>query len=203
VPPHVCKTLQQCGASPDDLKPLLRLVRAIVISNAIHRAEMKRATWAAGTARDPHYKLTPEEPGALHPLLEIVERVLSDLEQLIHWEFTPPIELRELNAKRKPTQRTVRLSWRDAALRVSLEQTQQELLRLRANLRTDTQRARGRKATLVHPYSRQPARRRDLVRMVRAELLALHPNRGTPPRAARATANRLADDIIGSVLPPQ
>jgi hypothetical protein len=109
-----------------------------------------------------------------------------------------------VNAKR----RVARLSWLDAALRVTLEEARQELLRLRANLRTDTQRARGRKATLVQPYrmsarSRKPARRRELVRMVCAELLALHPNREKPPRATRAMAERLADDIIGSVLPPQ
>ena len=52
VPAHVCETLQQWGAPPDDLKPLLRLIRVIVVSNAVHRAEMKRATWAAGTARE-------------------------------------------------------------------------------------------------------------------------------------------------------
>jgi hypothetical protein len=65
--------------SLDDLKPLLRLLRAIVVANAVHRAARKGAKRAAGTARDPHYKLKPEEPGALRPLLDIVERVISDL----------------------------------------------------------------------------------------------------------------------------
>ena len=87
----LCATLQQWGASPEDLEPLLRLVRAIVFSNAVYRAALTRATWAAGTARDPHHKLTPEKPGALRPLLELLERVIAELEQLIQWEFTPPI----------------------------------------------------------------------------------------------------------------
>lgn len=47
----LCATLQQWGASPDALQPLLRMIRAIVVSNAVHRAEMKRGKWAAGTAR--------------------------------------------------------------------------------------------------------------------------------------------------------
>jgi hypothetical protein len=41
----LCATLQQWGASPEDLAPLLRMVRAIVVSNAVHRAE---------TDREPH-----------------------------------------------------------------------------------------------------------------------------------------------------
>ena len=41
----LCETLQQWGASPEDLAPLLRMVRAIVVSNAVHRAE---------TDREPH-----------------------------------------------------------------------------------------------------------------------------------------------------
>ena len=80
----LCATLQQWGASPEDLAPLLRLVKDITLSNAVHRAQMNRTTWAAGTARDPHYKLTREVPGVLRPLLDIVERVISDLERLIH-----------------------------------------------------------------------------------------------------------------------
>ena len=106
----LCATLQQWGASAEDLAPLLRLVGDITLSNAVHRAEMKRGQWAAGTARNPHYEGTPEEPGALRPLLDIVERVISDLERLIQWKFTPPIVLQELDAKHKPTRRRAHLS---------------------------------------------------------------------------------------------
>jgi hypothetical protein len=35
--------------------------------------------------------------------------------------------------------------------------------------------------------------------MVRAQILALHPNQKKPPRAARAMADRLAGDIIDSI----
>jgi hypothetical protein len=181
----LCATLQQWGASPEDLEPLLRLVRDITISNAVHRAEMKRGQWAAGRARDPHYKGTPEEPGALRPLLDIVERVISDLERLIQWTFTPPIVLQKLDAKHKPTRRRVRLSRLDETVRETFEKARTELLWVRERLRKDTQRPRGRRATLVQPYrisarsmsSAGPkvARRRDLVRMVRAEILRLHP----------------------------
>jgi hypothetical protein len=205
----LCGTLQQWGASPDDGEPLLRLVRKLVLSNAVHRAEMKRAEWAAGTARDPHYKLTREEPGALRPLLDIVERVISDLEHLIKWEFNPPIELHERDAKHKPTHRTVHLSRLDEAIREAFDKARKELLWVRETLRQDTQRPRGRKATLVQPYrvsalSRstelpKPARRRELARMVRAQLLALHPDRNKRPRAARIQADRLAGDIIASI----
>ncbi len=205
----LCETLQQWGASPDDLEPLLRLVRDIVFSNAVHRAAMKRAKWATGAARDPHYKRTREEPGALRPLLDIVERVISDLERLINWKFNPPIELHELDAKLKPTRRTVRLSRLDEALRDTFEKARQEVLWVREHLRKDTQRARGKKTTLVQPYrvsarSRsperpKPARRRELVRMVRAQILALHPDGKKPPHAARAQANHLAGAIIDSI----
>ena len=85
----ICDTLQRWGGSPDDLEPLLRLVRAIVFANAVHRAAMKRAKWGAGTARDPHHKRTPERPGALHPLLDLVERVIADLERLIQVALIP------------------------------------------------------------------------------------------------------------------
>jgi hypothetical protein len=205
----LCATLQQWGASPEDLAPLLRLVRAITLSNAVHRAQMKGATWAAGTARDPHYKATPEVPGVLRPLRDHVERVFADLELLIQWEFTPPIVLQELDAKHTPTGRTERLVRLDEGMRAAVAKARTELLRVRELLRTDTQRPRGRKATLVQPYqvstrSRsseipKAARRRDLVRMVRAEILALHPKRTTRPRAARAQAERLARGIIATI----
>jgi hypothetical protein len=168
---------------------------------------MKRAKWAAGTARDPHHKLTPEEPGALRPLLDIGERVISDLEHLIQWKFNPPIMLHERDAKRK--RRRVRLSRLDEAIREAFEKARKELLWVRENLRKDTQRPRGRKATLVQPYrvsalSRsterpKPARRRELARMVRAQILALHPDREKRPRAARADAGRLARDVIDKI----
>jgi hypothetical protein len=205
----LCATLQQWGASPKDLAPLLRLVRDITLSNAVHRAEMKRRKWAAGTARDPHHEETPEKPGALRPLLDIVERVIPDLERLIQWTFTPPIVLQKLDAKHKPTRRRAHLSRLDEAIREAFEKARTELLWVRESLRKDTQRPRGRKATLVQPYrvsarSRssagpKAARRRDLVRMVRAEILRLHPKGATCPRAARAQAGRLARGIIATI----
>lgn len=205
----LCTTLQRWDASPEDLAPLLRLLRAIVLSNAVHRAVRKGATWAAGTARDPHYDETPEDPGALRPILEIVERIVADLERLINWEFTPPIVLHELDAQLTPTRRTVRLSRLDEAIRATFGKVRQELLGVRAGLREDTQRARGKKATLVRPYrvsahSRAPARptparRRELARMVRDQLLALHPIEERRPRAAMAEANRLARNIIDAI----
>lgn len=210
VPADVCETLQRWSVSPSDLAPLLRLVRAIVFSNAVHRGERKHAKWAAGTARDPHYKGTPEEPGALRPLLDIIDRAIVDLEYLIQWEFTPPIELHELDATHKPTGRTVRLSRLDEAIRDAFGRARKELLWVREDLHADTQRPQGRKATLVEPsrVSTRPrspelpksARRRELVRMVRTQILALHPDRTKPPRPARATANRLAAEIIASIL---
>ena len=152
---------------------------------------------------------TPEKPGALRPLLNVVERVIADLERLIQWKFTPPFVLHELDAKLTPTGRTVRVSRLDEALRETFSQGRQELLGVRENLRQATHRRRGQKATLVQPYrvstrSRPPglptpARRRELARMVRAQILALHPHREGSPRAARAVADRLAGDIIDSI----
>jgi hypothetical protein len=205
----LCETLQRWDASPEDLELLLRLVRTIVLSNAVHRAEMSRATWAAGTAREPHYKRTPEVPGALRPLRDRVERVIAELEQLIQRQFTPPIVLHKLDAKLKATQRTVRLSRLDEGVRAAFAKARTELLWVREALRQDTQRRRGLKATLVQPYrvsarsrsSEVPkaARRRDLVRMVCAEILALHPEQTTRRRAARAEAASLARDIIAAI----
>ena len=205
----VCETLQPWGASPDDLKPLLRLVRDIVMSNAVYRVEMTRAKRAAGVAREPHYKATPEEPGVLRPLRDSIERVVADLERLSRWKFTPPIELLELDAKLRPTGRTVQLSRLDEAICEAFGKARKELLWVLEELRKDTRRPQGRKAILVQPRPvstrppapewAKPARRRELARMIRAKILALHPNRNKPPRAARATAERLAGDIIDAI----
>jgi hypothetical protein len=206
----LCATLRHSGASPKNLAPLLRLITDITLSNAVHRAQMNRVKWAAGTARDAHYKATPEVPGALRPLLEIVERVIVDLEQLIDWQFTPPIELHELDARHGLTGRTVRLARLDEGLRAAAAKARREFVGVRDALRTDTARTRGRKATLVQPYrvsgrgrsTAQPgvASPRDLVRMVRAEILRLHPRRAARPRAAQAQAERLARSIIAAIL---
>ena len=65
IPADICETLQRWGASPDDLEPLLRVVRDIVFSNAVHHAAMKGAKWAAGTARDPEAKFGEELDGGI------------------------------------------------------------------------------------------------------------------------------------------
>jgi hypothetical protein len=199
----LCDTLQQWGASPEDLEPLLQRIRTIVLWNAVYRARLTRATWAAGTAREPHYKATPEVPGALRPLRDRVERVIAELGQLSRWEFTPPIVRHELDAKLTPTHRTVRLSRLDEAVRAAFAKARTELLWVREALRKDTERPRGRKATLVQPdrgsVVPKAARRRALVRMVRAEILALLPKQKKRPRAAGAQAKRLARDIIAAI----
>jgi hypothetical protein len=213
VPKDVCQTLQQWAASPATLEPLLRLIRAIVFANAVHRARMTEGRRAAGRARDPHYARTPEEPGALRPLREVVDRVVADLERLINWQFTPPIELHELDAKLKPTGRIVRLARLDESMREAFETARSGLLGIWAGLHEVTDRHRGRKATLVQPFRVStltaraarptPARRRDLERLLRDELLQLHPARKRHPRAARLDVGPLARRIGKSILPPQ
>jgi hypothetical protein len=213
VPKDVCQTLQQWAASPATLEPLLRLIRAIVFANAVHRARMTEGRRAAGRARDPHYARTPEEPGALRPLREVVDRVVADLERLINWQFTPPIELHELDAKLKPTGRIVRLARLDEGMREAFETARSALLGIWAGLHEVTDRHRGRKATLVQPFRVStltaraarptPARRRDLERLLRDELLQLHPARKRHPRAARLDVGPLARRIGKSILPPQ
>jgi hypothetical protein len=205
----LCNTLQQWGASPDEVEPLLRLVSDIVLSNAVHRAQMKGAKWAAGTARDPHHKLTPEEPGALRPLLDLVERVISDLDRLTQWTFSPAIVVQEHDAKYQPTRRRVRLSQLEETIRAAFERARTELRWVGEKLRTDTRRPRGRPATRVQPYrlsagsrsaeQSKPARQRDLARMVCAKILALHPGQTTRPRVARAQAERLARAVIAAI----
>jgi hypothetical protein len=208
VPKNVCQTLKQWAASPDALEPLLRLIRAIVFSNAVHRARMTQARWVAGWARDPHYTGTPEEPGALRPIRELVDRVVADLERLSAWQFTPPIEFQELDAQLKPTGRIARL---DEGMRDAFETARSALLGVRAALHEVTDRRRGRKATLVQPFhgstlttrlALMPARRRELERQLRDELLQLHPKRATHPRDARFDVDRLARRIANSILPP-
>jgi hypothetical protein len=121
VPGEVFETVQRWAGSPDQLEPLLRLLRDMVVSNAVHRARTKDARFAAGTARDPHHKRVPEQPGVLSPIMAIVERLVKDLERLITWKFTPPIELHELDAKLTPTGRVVRLSRLDESIRDAFE----------------------------------------------------------------------------------
>jgi hypothetical protein len=213
VPKDVGQTLQQWAASPATLEPLLRLIRDIVFSNAVHRARMTEVRRAAGRARDPHYKQTPEEPGALRPLRELVDRVVADLGRLITWQFTPPIELHELNAKFKPTGRIVRVARLDEGMREAFETARSALLGVQAMLHHVTDRSRGRKATLVQLFRVStltarsarptPARRRDLQRRLRDELLQLHPARKRHPRVARLDVGPLARRIGKSILPPQ
>jgi hypothetical protein len=142
-----------------------------------------------------------------------VDRVVADLERLIHWQFTPPIELHELNAKFKPTGRIVRLARLDEGLRDAFEIARRAVLGVQATLHELTDRRRGRKATLVQPFRVSalraraepptPARRRDLQRRLRDELLQLHPARKRNPRVARLDVERLARRIGNSILPPQ
>jgi hypothetical protein len=208
VPADVYDTLQRWVASPVELEPVFRLIRNIVLSNAIHRARGKLRRWAAGAARDPHHKQTPEEPGALRPILTLVEGVIGDLERLIQWEFTPSIELHELDATLKPTRRTVR-SRLDEGIRAAFETARSALLPVRDNLRTATQRDRGRKPTLVQPGplsalrmptgSPPPVRRRQLERLLRDQILLLHPHRTMRPRAASVEAGRMAGRILDSI----
>ena len=209
VPADVYDTLQHWAASPAELEPLFRLVRDIVLANAVHRARGKHRRWAAGAARDPHYHLTPETSGALRPILDVLDGVIADLERLGRWEVTPPIALHELDAKLTPTGRTVRLSRLDEHLQEAFETARRTLLPVREHLRAATQRHPGRKATLVQPgrisalraptASPPPVRRRELERMLRDQILLLHPARQTRPRAARVDAGRLAHDIIDAI----
>jgi len=213
VPKDVCQTLQQCAASPATLEPLRRLISGIVFSNAVHRARTTQARRAAGRARDPHYGRTPEAPGALRPLRELVDRVVADLERLINWQFAPPIELQELDAKLKPTGRIVRVARLDEGVREVFGTAHRALLGVQARLHDVTDRSRGRKATLVQPFRvsafraraarPMPARRRDLERQLRDELLRLRPKRTTRPTAAPFDVDRLARRIGNSILPPQ
>jgi hypothetical protein len=210
VPKDVCQNLQQWAASPATLEPLLRLIRAIVFANAVHRALMTEGRRAAGQARDPHYARTAEEPGALRPLRELVDRVVADLERLINWQFTPPIELHELDAKLKPMRRIVGTRL-DEGIRDAFDTARRAVLGVQATLHDVTDRHRGRKATLVQPFRVStltaraarptPARRRELERLLRDELLQVHPARKRNPRAARLDVGRLARRIGNSILP--
>jgi len=205
----VYDTLRRWVTSPVELEPVLRLITNIVLSNAVHRAWGKAGRWAAGAARDPHHKQTPEVPGALRPILTLVEGVIGDLERLIHWEFTPPIVLHELDATLKPTRRTVRLSRLDEGIRAAFETARRALLPVHDNLQTATHRDRGRKPTLVQPGpvsalriptgSPPPARRRQLERLLRDQILLLHPPRKMGPRTARVEAGRIAGRLIDSI----
>jgi len=67
VPPRVISTLEGWGTSPEQVRPLARLIRGMIFAKVYYDAQQKRARWAAGTARDPHYKQSPEDPGALGP----------------------------------------------------------------------------------------------------------------------------------------
>jgi len=142
-----------------------------------------------------------------------VDRVVADLERLINWQFTPPIELHELNAKLEPTDRIVRVARLDEGVRETFETARRALLGVQAMLHDVTDRSRGRKATLVQPFRVSalraraepptPARRRDLERRLRDELLRLHPARTRNPRAARLDVGPLARRISNAILPPQ
>src|SRR5215831_17647439 len=208
VPPRVISTLKGWVTSPEQVRPLARLIRDMLFANAYYHAQQKQARWAAGAARDPHYKQSPEDPGALGPLRRLVDEVIASLETLIDWPF-PPIELKELDAKLRPTGRNMKLSRLDENRRRTFEIARQALLGIQRELHEATRRPRGRKARLVKPFRVAPfslarglptlARRRELVRMLRDEIFALHPDRKTRQRAAKTQAGRLAHLTIGSI----
>jgi len=208
VPQRVISTLERWVTSPEQVRPLARLIRGMIFANAYYDAQQKRARWAAGTARDPHYKQSPEDPGALGPLRKLVDEVIAKLETLRDWQF-PPIELKELDAKLRPTGRIVKLSRLDENRRRTFERARQALLGIQAELHEATRRPRGRKAGLVKPFGvapfplarglPTPARRRELVRMLHEEIFALHPDRKTRQRTAKAQAGRLAHLTIDSI----
>src|SRR5215831_2878741 len=209
VPPRVISTLKEWGTSQEQLRPLARLIRDMLFAYAYYHAQQTQPRWAAGTAREPHYKQIPENPGALGPLRKRLDEVIANLETLRDWQFRPPIELEELDAKLKPTGRIVKLSRLDENLRRTFERARQALLGTQRELHDATRRPRGRKAGLVKPFGvapfslarglPTPARRRELVRMLRDEIFALHPDRKTRRREAKAQAGRLAHLIIGSL----
>jgi hypothetical protein len=210
MPKTLMTTLQRWGVSPEQAEPVVRLIRDMVLSNAIHRAQAKHAKWAAGAAREPHFAERPETPGALTLVLTRVERVIADHEALDGWTFDPPIERRELNEDLRPTGRTVRLTRLDEDIRKAFTRARSELWRVHRELREATQRHRGRKATLVRPFrvgvffsslasSRRRVSRRTLVKMLREQILPLHPNSKGRPREARAEAGHLARPIIDAV----
>jgi len=204
----VISTLERWVTSPEQVRPLARLIRGMIFANAYYDAQQKWARWAAGTARDPHHKQSPEDPGALGPLRKLVDEVIANLETLRDWQF-PPIELKELDAKLRPTRRIVKLSRLDENRRRTFERARQGLLGIQRELHDATRRPRGRKARLVKPFGvapfslvrglPTPARRRELVRMLHEEIFALHPDRKTRQRAAKAHAGRLAHLTIGSI----
>jgi len=187
---------------------LAKLIRDMIFANAYYHVQQRRARWAAGTAREPHYKQSPEDPGALGPLRKLVDKVIANLETLRDWQF-PPIELKELDAKLRPTRRIMKLSRLDENRRRTFERARQALLGIQRELHEATRRPRGRKAGLVKPFGvapfplarglPTPARRRELVRMLHEEIFALHPDRETRQRAAKAQAGHLAHLIIGSL----
>src|SRR5262245_8388870 len=152
VPDEVVDIIQPWAGAPDKVQPLLRLLRDIAFSHAVHQARTKDARVVAGAARDPHYTLRPEQPGALRTLVEIVNRGVADRQRLIDWKFTPPIELHALDAKLIPTGQVVRLSGLDETLRAVFERARTMLMPMQAELREATRRRRGRKAVLVHPF---------------------------------------------------
>jgi hypothetical protein len=202
VPRQVSTTLlDRWRASPAAVEPVLQLVKKLVVAHAMHRAQVKGARWAAGYARDPHHKETPETPGALSPIRDIVEQLIADLERLIDWKFTPPIAWEELDAKHKRTGRTVRLASLDENIRGAFTTARRALLVVRARLREDTRRSRGRPRTLVHPFQGSAVRQRELVAVLRDQLLTLHPARKQHARTARIEAAHLAREIIAAVLP--
>src|SRR5262249_33434378 len=144
------------------------------------------------------------------PILDIVERLIADLERLINWKFTPPIELHALGARLQPTGRVVRVSRLDESLRGTFAQARRLLLPVREPLRDATRRRRGRKAGAGHPFRvsvlpgrtapPKAARRRDLERLLRDELLRLHPDREKHHRAAQAEVGRLAHHLSRAIL---
>ncbi len=209
VPQRVISTLEGWRTSPEQGRSLARLIRDMMLANAYYRALQKVARWAAGTARDPHYGQSPENPGVLGPVRKLVDQVLADLKTLKDWRFSPPITVEELDANFTPTGRTMQLSQLDEDIRETFERARQELLGIQSALHDATQRPRGRKARLVKPFAvpvfsparalPTRARRRELVRMLAEKIFVLHPDHTKHSRPARADAGRLARIIIDSI----
>jgi len=125
------------------------------------RGKARRRWRAAERGKRAHWTREVVERGAL-ATFEASQAIWEHLRGLLRPDWPTP-----LNAKITPTGRTELLSRLDEAMREAFEKARQELPGVRAQLRKDTRRARGHKATLVRPYE---VSGRSMALMVLADL---------------------------------
>lgn len=151
LPPNLSRRIFAV-ASPVALRPVVRWLRDLFLSNVHHVSQLAFQTRMLGRARDPHGGPSraphADAPGVLGELRPVVDRAIAGIEELLDWRSER--ERVELDPKtgKQTGRKESQVSRVPASYRAALEQHLKSVL---FPLRAELGRVKGRAPTLVWP----------------------------------------------------